>query len=135
MQSTEGTLVISIQETASSLQTTMSQLESGSASTDIRCFTFCWVLHIFSQSLQHYGRVHSLVNTDLSILNNDDARMQSQGQHQCQNICIMKICLLHWCTVLAAHNLNMFRQNGAMPCLGQGKHATMACCHSIVSCT
>ncbi len=77
MQSTEGTLVISIQETASSLQTTMNQLESGSASTDNRCFTFCWGLHIFSQSVQHYGRAHTLVNADLSIVNNNDARMQS----------------------------------------------------------
>jgi len=45
----------------------------------------------------------------------------------------MLVALVH--RVEAAPNLNMFRQNGAMPCLGPGKRATIACCHSIVSCT
>ena len=45
----------------------------------------------------------------------------------------MLVALVHH--VEAEHNLNMFAQNAAVPCLGQGKHATIACCHRSVSCT
>ncbi len=51
MQSTDSTLTISnlesiileLQERVSSMQTTMGQLESDSASADNRCFMLCWI--------------------------------------------------------------------------------------------